>query len=82
MLPAEYAVDDERYAPGPARAIAVFSMTPIAVDALTPHLDDTLSSLPVADAARTLGERLGLKAPGEVLVVPFIVSAQRGVGGP
>ncbi|MDP6944165.1 MAG: hypothetical protein QF464_08455 [Myxococcota bacterium] len=81
MLPAEYAVDEERYAQGPARAIAVFSATPITVAALTPHLDDGLSSLPVPDAARTLSERLGLKAPGEVLVVPFTVSAPRGVNG-
>jgi len=79
MLPAEYAVDADRYAAGEARAIAVFSPQPITVEDLTPHLDDAVT---MDDAAGLLGQRLELKAPAEVLVVPFTVSGPRGVSVP
>ena len=78
MLPSEYAVDADRYVPGPARAVAIYSAAPIASAQLTRHLDDTLSTLPATDAARLLGERLGLNPPSEVVLLPFTVLAPRG----
>jgi hypothetical protein len=79
MVAAEYAVDSERYAPGPARAVAIYSTTPISLTKLQTHLDASLVSLAPADAARTLGERLGLTAPSEVVIVPFTVLPSRSV---
>ena len=80
MLEAEYAVDADRYAPGLARAIALFTDTPVTVATLTPHLDAALTTLTPAEAAATLTRRLGLNAPNEVLVVPFTVSPARAGG--
>ena len=73
MLKAEYAVDAERYAPGPARAVAIYSAAPVSLKALEVHLDSALMTLAPEVAAVTLSERLGLKAPSEVVVVPFSV---------
>jgi len=81
MLEAEYAVDAERYASGPARAIALFTAEPITVDRLTPHLDDGLSTGEPEAAARKLAGDLGLRAPSEVVVIPFAILPAGGAGG-
>lgn len=80
MLDAEYAVDADRYAPGPARAVAIFSAAPITVAALTPHLDEALGRLAPSAAAAELGRRLGLSAPDEVVIVGFDVSPAQAIG--
>jgi hypothetical protein len=80
MLEAEYAVDAERYAPGLARAVAIYSAAPISLTGLQAHLDDSLTTLPPAEAAKALRDRLGLSGPDEVVIVPFTVLPPRSVG--
>ncbi|MGB0590241.1 MAG: hypothetical protein ACPGU1_11220 [Myxococcota bacterium] len=77
MLEAEYAVDSERYAPGAAFALAIYSAHPVTLAALQPHLGDGLSAKPPEAMAKALAERLGLTAPSEVVAVPFTVLPPR-----
>ena len=80
MLEAEYAVDAERYAPGAAMAIAIYSATPLSLTTVEPLMAALDSTRSRDELAASVAKRLGLGSAKQVVTVPFKVLPPRPQG--